>query len=64
MAFKKVKLNYFAAVPAMYPVNTVPVSGSHVEKLDASIRQKVEQNRRERNESIIAAKEYFVSENQ
>lgn len=63
MALKKVKLNYFVAVPAMHPVKTVPVSGNHMEKLDASIQQKVKQNQYERNESIIAAEKYFVTEN-
>lgn len=45
----------------MHPVKTVPVSGNHMEKLDASIRQKAKQNRHERNESIIAAETYLVS---
>lgn len=64
MALKKVKLNYFAAVPIMHPVKRFPVSGNYMEKLDASIRQKIKQNQCERNESIIVAGKCFVSENQ
>ena len=60
MAIKKVKLNYRSAVSETAPVKKVPVSSSHLEMLDRTIRQKVRQNEAERAASIEVAGRYTV----
>lgn len=57
---KKVKLNYVSACKRTPPVERIPVPSSHMEALNRSIRQKCEQNQRERIASYEKAKNFIV----
>lgn len=41
---EKVELNYISATKHTPPVTTIPISSSHMEMLDESIKEKVKQN--------------------
>ncbi len=60
MAIKKVKLNYMSAVSKITPVKKCKVSGSRVEDLDRTIRQKLRQNEAERAAGMEIAGRYTV----
>lgn len=57
---KKVALNYKSAVGHTKPVTVIPVDAGTLNKLDRVIREKLEQNERERICSRDKTEEYWI----